>query len=285
MSDSFITKNIVIFDGSNYGIWEAQIMFYLQGKKLWKVIRDRPMELKDGEKAGDKDAEQRFEDWANDDEEARGRICSLVSPKYHEQLRGIPTAAGFWDAIKDIGQHESITNAMIIRQQFASAELEEGGDLMEHLGVLERCQRLLAITAAPVQEGEISSLPKSWQPYVEGLRAKQNLISRYDEFKKALISEMNYRVMMGHGNGGGRSALFTKKQGKQTFSGLCDNCGKKGHKKRDCWAKGGGKEGQGPRQRKGYEKGKDHEANNVSKRFCLNVFRESSKQDLDWILS
>ena len=31
----------------------------------------------------------------------------------------------------------------------------------------------------------------------------------------------------------------------------CHNCGNKGHKKADCWAKGGGKEGQGPRQKKG----------------------------------
>ena len=35
---------------------------------------------------------------------------------------------------------------------------------------------------------------------------------------------------------------------------VCHNCKKKGHKKADCWAKGGGKEGQGPKQKK--EKGK-----------------------------
>ena len=32
---------------------------------------------------------------------------------------------------------------------------------------------------------------------------------------------------------------------------VCHNCKKKGHKKADCWAKGGGKEGQGPKQKKG----------------------------------
>ena len=31
----------------------------------------------------------------------------------------------------------------------------------------------------------------------------------------------------------------------------CFNCGGKGHKKPDCWSEGGGKEGQGPHQRKG----------------------------------
>ena len=36
---------------------------------------------------------------------------------------------------------------------------------------------------------------------------------------------------------------------------------KKGHKKADCWAKGGGKEGQGPKQKKG--KGKKSETATV----------------------
>ena len=35
----------------------------------------------------------------------------------------------------------------------------------------------------------------------------------------------------------------------------CFNCHKKGHKKAECWAKGGGKEGQGPKSKS--KKGKD----------------------------
>ena len=40
------------------------------------------------------------------------------------------------------------------------------------------------------------------------------------------------------------------------------NCKKKGHKKADCWAKGGGKEGQGTKQKKG--KGKKSEMATVA---------------------
>ena len=44
-----------------------------------------------------------------------------------------------------------------------------------------------------------------------------------------------------------------KKQDKSTKSNsdeTCENCGKAGHGKQECWSKGGGKEGQGPRQKK-----------------------------------
>jgi len=40
----------------------------------------------------------------------------------------------------------------------------------------------------------------------------------------------------------------TKKKDKDKCKVECHNCHKKGHMKADCWAKGGGKEGQGPRQ-------------------------------------
>jgi hypothetical protein len=47
------------------------------------------------------------------------------------------------------------------------------------------------------------------------------------------------------------STETSSKGGKRKTSCVCFNCGKKGHKKADCWAKNGGKEGQGPKQGKG----------------------------------
>lgn len=56
------------------------------------------------------------------------------------------------------------------------------------------------------------------------------------------------------------SANDSKGKSKKTIE--CFNCGKKGHKKPDCWAVGGGKEGQGPNQK---GKGKAKEAANTVK--------------------
>ena len=54
-----------------------------------------------------------------------------------------------------------------------------------------------------------------------------------------------------------QEALALGKKGKgKGFKGECYNCGKTGHRAADCWAKGGGKKGQGQKgQQGGYGKG------------------------------
>ena len=67
------------------------------------------------------------------------------------------------------------------------------------------------------------------------------------------------------GRDGGKSG---KGKGAKPKSDItCDNCGKPGHVKADCWAEGGNKAGQGPHQ-KSVKKGsaKDRSAN-----FALNA--------------
>jgi hypothetical protein len=74
--------------------------------------------------------------------------------------------------------------------------------------------------------------------------------------KQRLIGEQNRRDYENESNvdsNGSSQALNvqgahrTKENFKRKFSGTCHNCGKIGHKKMNCWAKGGGKAGQGPK--------------------------------------
>ena len=69
----------------------------------------------------------------------------------------------------------------------------------------------------------------------------------------------------------------------------CYNCKKKEHIASDCWAKGGGKEEQGPKGRKGTgKKNRAHQAEEVNSSLNNACFmarnpRESSKYD--WLLN
>jgi hypothetical protein len=59
----------------------------------------------------------------------------------------------------------------------------------------------------------------------------------------------------------------------------CFNCGKKGHKKVDCWAEGGGKAGQGPKAKaQGEGDGKGKESKGKAKESAV-----VAKEDAAWM--
>jgi hypothetical protein len=79
----------------------------------------------------------------------------------------------------------------------------------------------------------------------------QTITDEYDRRTLGRTSKKEENVAFYSNDDGGK--------GKKRKSDLkCFNCNKKGHKKVDCWAEGGGKAGQGPRgQGKGDGKGKE----------------------------
>ncbi|KAI0070522.1 hypothetical protein K474DRAFT_1680097, partial [Panus rudis PR-1116 ss-1] len=80
------------------------------------------------------------------------------------------------------------------------------------------------------------------------------------------------------GKGDPKDAAFTandKGKGKGRRNVECFNCKKRGHYKSDCWAPGGGKEGQGPSKGKG--KGKEKEGEKAA------VAKEEKSEDAAWM--
>jgi len=67
-------------------------------------------------------------------------------------------------------------------------------------------------------------------------------------------SKNSNHALVANGKKGGKGKPNRKKGGDKGKKGdseaLCYNCKKPGHKKANCWVKGGGKEGQGPGQKK-----------------------------------
>ena len=238
---------VIIFNGENYHEWLAATKFHLRSKKLSATLT--------GTEPSDPAAKAA---WKEIDEQAVGKIGERVDGKYYEQLEGKDTAKDILKAIQDIAESTSINLAVRSRKTFAEAKLEEGDDLVEHLGKLERIRRLLAtIPGSAIGEQELiirvmDSLPNSWESYFEGMRAQKDLMTKYTDFKAHVLSENEFRKHRNQAKGDRKSgvAMEAKWKGdKKPFAGKCNNCGRVGHKKVDCWAAGGGKSGQGPRQR------------------------------------
>ena len=119
----------------------------------------------------------------------------------------------------------------------------------------------------------ISSLPSSYRSAIQTIMAAERISAIQGTAGKPkmtpldLISffteEAQHRLIHEERSKEAESALIadrrrqkkcTDNKGKtkpnSNSNDRCENCNKNGHIKVDCWAKGGGKEGQGPRQKK-----------------------------------
>ena len=132
----------------------------------------------------------------------------------------------------------------------------------------------------------MSSLPDSYWPTLQMITAAERMSKlsggsesqskqmKLDDLIAFIIEEAQHCVINDERSKAGESALAAhskrarkgkagkkkhEKKGKADSNENCGNCGKPGHSKEECWAKGGGKEGQGPRQKKKASKGQKPE--------------------------
>jgi GAG-pre-integrase domain len=139
--------------------------------------------------------------------------------------------------------------------------------------MLQRRDNLMKIgsTISDTQFNTIimSSLPESYRPTLQTITAaerasklsgQQANAMKADDLITFIIEEAQHRVINKDRMKSAESALAActkkaskprqKKKDKQKSDITCENCDRPGHSKPDCWSKGGGKEGQAPRQKK-----------------------------------
>jgi hypothetical protein len=105
----------------------------------------------------------------------------------------------------------------------------------------------------------LGSLLSSYDPYLAALTATSMLLTQKlspDIYIRGISDEADHRALKNQSKGSDKEVAFMAKslskggrfsKGKDKSNVECFNCHKKGHMKADCWAKGGSKEGQGPK--------------------------------------
>ena len=149
--------------------------------------------------------------------------------------------------------------------------------MIDHISKLRNLQNELHTMDNLVSDKDfvmilLMSLPESWDNYTGsflGSSGNKPTVSSH-ELIAVLMDEDRRRK--GRGGESSGTALLTKGKEKGANKDKeCYNCKKTGHIALECWAKGGGKEGQGLKGRKGAgKKNKAHQANEVNSRHMLH---------------
>ena len=189
------------------------------------------------------------------------QIASTICDSLYLKIKGRTTVKEAWDVLKANFEKRSRIITIKLWKQLQDTQCGKDGNIWIHFDTIWTMQEELASLGMSLSEQDFSaiilgSLPKSYDQFISAVTATasvlkqelnpkdlmQTIIDEYNrQSTRSWIKEKNTNAAFfaGGNNWGGK-----KKSDKDLE---CFNCHKKGHKKANCWAKGGGKEGQGPR--------------------------------------
>ena len=207
-------------------------------------------------------------------------ILSTTSTHLSNKIKNLKTSHDMWDAIKVDATTKSTLFLLDAEDQLASMKLAENDDPKVHLIEVKQHFQLmgqqhdnllkmgLTISDSCYNTIIMSSLPESYRPTLQMITAVEwasTLLGtsslramKPDDLITFIMEEVQHRVINDKCTKNVESALAAlgKKQRtgkhrsnkgkeKSTPGMIYENCKNAGHAKANCWAKGGGKEGQG----------------------------------------
>jgi len=217
-------------------------------------------------------------------------ILSTTSPRLGAKIKNLTTAKEMWDIMKADATEKSTLFLIDAEDTLSSMRCSDSSDPKTHLAEIKAHFELmvqrrdsLSEMGSTLSDTRFStmimlSLPVSYRPALQTITAAERVQSAQSttpgttgtparkmsptDLIAFFLEEANHRVIE-EAKHPGETALFVQSvkqkhprgRGKPKHGKLCDNCHGKGHVKEDCWSKGGGKEGQGPRQKAASRKG------------------------------
>ena len=215
-------------------------------------------------------------------------ILSTTSTRLGANIKDFDTTKEMWDVVKADATTKSTLYILDAEDQLSSMKLDENDDPKTHLMELKQhFQLMLQRRDNLVKMGStildtcfktiiMSSLPELYRPTLQTITAakRANKLTggkstgmKHADLVASITEEAQHRVINDEQSKNAELALAA--HAKRTTKNRCmekskhedgsdkeqeeecENCHKLGHCKKDCWAKGSEKEGQGPWQNKG----------------------------------
>jgi hypothetical protein len=283
-------------DGSNWITYKERTLTAIGARGLMRYVDGRASKPEHFPHDEDEDhktptearieaLDKKIDEYYQKDSLIKQQIFSTITDRLLLRVQKLESASSIWSEICDIHEGKTELVQIDLRRRLQETKCKENGDVKVHLSKMLRLHESLAGMGASIEDRDfyailIGSLPEAYRPLLSSINAAAKVTLRVltpYELINIVSEEYEHRLLTNRrmtkkgansalsasvkGNGGrGR----TSNSAPANPDAVCYNCKRKGHYKEDCWRKGGGKEGQGPNQRKRGANSQKHSANSAS---------------------
>ena len=255
MSDDLkisITK--LVADGSNWVTYRDRMLWAVDSRDLSQHLTSASMTQTyiDAGNIGTLTPQMR---WNHDQAAVKQLIAISVPDTVFNSIKAGATAKDVWDALKKLYEGRTMLITIDLGRRLQTTRCGEEENVREHFERLAGMREKLAAMGKSIPDDEyasilLGSLPPSYAPTLSGIAAAAEISATTPTaatVTKLATDEYDRRTLGNDKTQDQAFAADARKKGKKRDI-ECYNCHKRGHMKADCWAKGGGKEGQRPRR-------------------------------------
>ena len=249
-------------DGSNWVIYRDRMMWAMDSRTLSAHLTNISMPVAYSQ-VGTVNGVSAPARWVHGEATVKQAIAASVPDSIFNRIKGSTCAKDVWDALKALFEGRTQMIVVDLRRQIQSLKCGEDDNVCTHSDNIANLHKQLAVMGKTIPDDEytsilLGSIPSNFEAVISFMSTHVTLTP--DMVIQLITDEYDRRVLkagkQAEGQDEALTADATKKKSKKDIE--CFNCQKPRHVKAECWAKGGGKEGQGPK-RKGW-KGKDSAA-------------------------
>jgi transposase InsO family protein len=195
---------------------------------------------------------------------ANALVRSILTANMTEEVIGqighIKKSSGIWSEATRLFAGQTLTDWTLLITSLISTKYQEGEDVTVHIAKMRSYRRDLILMRRDIDDTLFAafiriSMPQSWNYVFAGLPARYTSV----EVEHRIKDEYGTRTNQAGGTTAYQAQYAPKGKAKKRNEPIpgqpfCTNCNKPGHTVEKCYSRGGGAEGQGPRQQKRQKK-------------------------------
>lgn len=276
----------------NHALWRMKLLTLWKEHGLLNVAigkekHPNSMLTTTGTSTTDAALSEQIDIWERKDGRASMLLLERINNTHTHLIENAETCAEKWKRIEtQYLKDATLSPAYAIQAMFTHAWDSSTQSLEENLGYIQAKVNDLRKFRGDVAElmdllhslALIQSLPDSWSQTVNVLMLKDsleldNVITTLKRTQRHFETENQTETALAV-----RAKGKGKVKGEKREKKKCDNCKRSGHTRDYCWAKGGGREGQGPASNK-YGNGKSDEKTSNTK--TVNLVDDDDDSDVE----